>query len=227
MAFPQIRADGYRTGAETSNSTSHSVSLPTTELEVDDLILVFFACDGSETLTIDTGISGSNWNIAAGYDSGYHTVGVYWKIAEGEGYDYLTINTTSEMASYISYAIYDYRSGDPLDISTYASGSSTNMNPPALTPSYGSLDYLWIVIGFCDALPYATAAPTDFSDLLYAYGGSLYSTTCSSATREYNTGSSYDPGTFTSSTADWISYTIVINPLPSLGIGINGFAYNY
>lgn len=59
MAFPQLRTSGYTTGAETSNTTSHSVTLPS-GVSTGDLILVLFAVDDSNFPSINTGISGSN-----------------------------------------------------------------------------------------------------------------------------------------------------------------------
>lgn len=225
MAFPQIRADGYRYGGENTNVTAHPISLPTTELEVGDLILVLFAVDGSETLVIDTSISGVNWTAEAIQATTSITAGIFWKISEGEGFDYLTINTTSEMASYITYGIYDYYESDPITVSSSATGSSTNMDPPALSPTYSGRDTLWIVFGALDGTAYATSAPTDFTNLIVATGASTDGVTCSSASREYNTSSSYNPGTFTNSTEDWITFTISINANPPTGVGISNFAF--
>lgn len=222
MAFPQIRSS-IRYGSETSNVTAHSVAMPT-DAEEGDLIVVLFAVDASETLSIDTVISGVNWTAEATQATTPITAGVFWKISEGEGSDYLTINTSSEMASYITYGIYDYYEADPITVSSSATGSSTNMDPPSLTPTYPGRDTLWIVFGALDGTVYATAAPTDFTNLIIANGASSDGVTCSSATMEYNTSSSYNPGTFTNSTEDWIAFTISINANPPAGIGISNFA---
>ena len=221
MAFPQIRSDGYRYGAETVNTTAHSISLPINEIQADDLILVFFAIDSSEGLTIDTIISGINWVTETTYSTTNVTAGIFWKIAEGEGYDYLTINTASEMASFVSYTITGYRESEPITVSTSATGSSTNMDPPSLTPLYGGQDYLWFVFGAMDGFVSASAAPSNFSDLLTANNLEEDGCTCSVANRQYNTTSAYNPGTFTNSTGDWIAFTVIVNPAPPLGIGIS------
>jgi hypothetical protein len=224
MAFPQITYE-TRYGAEISNNTSHSISLPTDMVE-GDLILVLFAVDASETLTINTGISGNNWNVAGSQATTPITAGVFWKIAEGEGYDYLQIDTTSEAASYISYGITGFYVADPIDISSVGTGSSTNMDPPSLTPSYDTRDYLWIVFGAMDGIVYATQAPNDFSDLVVGNNSYEDGCTCSSATREYRYGSAYNPGTFTNNSGDWITYTIIINPTSVVGVEFTNFFYN-
>lgn len=224
MAFPQIRTGGYRYGAEIADVTAHSVTLPS-EAEIGDLILVFFAVDSNVTLTIDTGISGANWNTASTRNLSAVTAGVFWKIAQGEGYDYLTINTTSEMASFVSYAIYNHFITTPITISSSATGTSANMNPPSLTPSYGGHDYLWFVFGGMDGIYAAEAAPTDFSGLLVANNASSQGSTCSVAYREYNTSSAYNPDAFTSTAEDWITYTVIVNPASVNGIPIPMFGY--
>lgn len=223
MAYPQVRSD-IRYGAEISNVTSHPISLPT-DAEVGDLILVFFGVDANETITIDTVYSGVAWSTEGSLSTSTNSAAIFSKISEGADNDYLQITTGSEMASYVSYAIYDYYSTDPITCSYGASGASTNMNPPSLPVTYSGRDSLWFVFGSMDGLVYATAAPTDFTNLITAAGSSSQGVTCSVAQREYNTTGSYDPGTFTNDTEDWVTFTLIVNGNPPTGIGISTFGY--
>ena len=225
MAYPTIQS-GTASGAETSNVTGHPITMPT-GVQTGELILVLFAVDGVETAVVNTAASGNNWTrTKTDATSGSHTIAVFWKIAEAS--NALTVDTTSEMAAFIAYRITGFYTTVPITICTTVATSTTgNMDPPALTPAYGAKDYLWIVFGGADGSPATTAAPGDFSGLINIDGGNGNGATASSAYRQYNTASEYNPGTFTNENDDWLAYTLVVNPTDAGGSGGLGFNLSY
>lgn len=223
MSFPIIQ--NATAGSNSTNTTDHSIVMPS-GIQIGNLIIVFIAVDGNVKLFIDTAISGEDWTEAVETSTANLTIGLYWKIAAGDSTDALQITSDySQMSSYISLTINNYLMGNPIRVSSSASGSSTNMNPPSLAPTYGANDYLWFVFGGIDNDLVATAAPTGFSDLRTSICNSTEGVGCSIASRQYNTGSSYDPPVFTSPNGPWVTCTVLINPLEASGISIPMFAY--
>jgi hypothetical protein len=199
----------------TTNTTSHAITLPT-GITAGDLLVVVFSVDGNPTVTVDTGASGNNWNkLGQASNSTTVTGAIFWKVAEGS--DALTLTTSaSEQSSHVSLRITGHASGTPIS-GTSANGSSTNSDPPNHTPPNGSNAYLWIATRSGDSTTVATAGPTTpgtFGQLqtIAAAGTNGASTN----TAEYTaTASSVNPGTFTSATEQWVSYTLAIEPAPS------------
>ena len=146
---------------------------------------------------------------------------VYYKIADGD--DSLTlVADKATNGSAIAYQI----SGMDMSAPAYANayGYSINADPPSLTPSNGTQDYLWIVYAGIEDTTVASSAPSSFSSLLTQVseiGGS----SSSSAVREYQTSSAYNPGAFTSTIANWIACTLCISPASATGVLISNAAY--
>ena len=216
MAFPQV--------AGTSSShigmalSSHPISLPA-GITAGNLLLVFFSCStASITITVDTTTSGNDWSQVVVTSSANHTANIFYK-TDATGSDALTLNLSSaQRSTSISYEI-----SNSSNVISYTSstGLSANMNPPSLSSRMTTSDLLWIVFGSTDDAIIASAAPTYFSNLRTAIGESE-GTSCSSATREINMGAtSYDPGPFTTNSASWITYTVIVYPKQEFGFGFN------
>ena len=146
----------------------------------------------------------------------------YKLLASDTSADNLIITTDSaQHSAAIIYAISGHASTKGLNESSDAD-SSTNADPPSCTPSNGILDYLWIVCMATDGTVVASAAPSDFSDLITnASDSSSDGTSISTASRTYRTGSAYNPGWFTSATAAWSTITIIITSVDVYGFGLN------
>lgn len=204
--FPTVA--GTRTGALYENATSHPIDLPL-NITAGEMLVVVFSVDGDPDVTVNTGISGNNWTKLGQAINGTAVVGaIFWKIAEGN--DVLTLTTSNtQRNSYISYRI-----RDAISISgTSANGSSTDSNPPNHVAPNGTNNYLWIATRSGDDLVVATAAPTNYSNMFTigsGAGGSGGATT-NTAIRSLNAASE-DPGTFTSASEQWVSYTLAIQP---------------
>lgn len=204
MAFPtvQTRAANRTT---TTNTTSHAITLPT-GITAGDVLVVVFSTDGSPTVSVNTGVSGTNWNTIGQASNGTIVTGaVFWKIAEGS--DALTLTTSaSEQSSHVSLRI----SGANVVSGTSANGSSTNSNPPLHTPSAGTQDYLWIATRSGDSTVVATVAPTSFTNLQTQAAAGTGGASTNTAEYAFNA-SSLDPGTFTSASEQWVSWTLAVH----------------
>jgi hypothetical protein len=109
----------------------------------------------------------------------------------------------------------------PPEISAVATGASTDPNPPSLTPTGGTKDYLWCAFFGMDGEEadddtWCNSAPT-------GGWGNLRQKTCGTAGTNlggliasalvWSTQSSMDPGTFNCDvSANWRAFTIAIHP---------------
>lgn len=188
-------------GTSTSDTTSHSISMPS-GINVGDLLVVVFSVDGNPTCSVGSG----NWNkLGQASNSTVVTGAVFWKIAEGS--DTCTVTTSaSEQSTHVSLRI----SGAKFLFGTSANGSSTNSNPPNFD-AYISKEYLWLATRSGDSTVVATAAPTNFSNLQTQTASGTSGASTNTAER-ITTASSQNPGTFTSNTEQWVSWTLAAVP---------------
>ena len=208
--FPTILS-GTVQGTDVANATSHVIDMPS-GATTGDLILVLFACDSNDGFTID-GASSAGWSIESQTAEATGNVegGVVWCIVNET--ENLTLATSSlEAGSWIVFRLSCFNTSNPLTV-TNTNGNSTNADPPTNTGEYGAVNYFWMAFAGIDAQVAASAAPTDFINLLTEVPGGTGSATVSVATREYNFADAYDIGAFTTTTEQWVAFSIIINPL--------------
>lgn len=204
MAFPEVgsRSTGATTAVDT---TSHTITLPS-GIQVGDLLLVVFSVDGNPTVTVNTGSSGSNWKkIGQASNSTVVTGAVFWKHAEGSDALVLT-SSASEQSSHVCLRVVN--AGPPT--ATSANGSSTNSDPASENALVAD-DYLWVATRSGDSTVVATAAPTNYSQLQTQAAAGTGGASTNTAERTVN-GSSENPGTFTSNTEQWVTWTVSVPP---------------
>jgi hypothetical protein len=125
------------------------------------------------------------------------------------GPSFVLASTASEQYSAVLLAFKTTSTNAILAIATAAQGSSTNANPPSV--SYGSTRDMTIVeTRSGDSTTVATAASTNYANLQTATGGGTNGASTNTAERQLSGASSEDPGTFTSSNDQWVSYTIAV-----------------
>lgn len=199
-----------QTGSTTTNAATHTVTFSGT-IANEELLLAFIASDGNPILDDSAG----RWTKIGGqHRNGTIVTGaVFAKIADGS--DTLTIRTRlgdanqTQMISWVTFRISGH-GGLPVAVGT--NGSSTNSNPPAITPPWGSQEYLWIAARMGDGNVAATAAPSGYSTLTgvthsdATHGASVHTA------EKTSTASTEDPGTFTSATEQWAAFTVAIPP---------------
>jgi hypothetical protein len=215
VAFPAVQ-----TTAETANATegtSHPVTLPAS-ITAGDLILIIASKGKAVTINAHADYSELlDENAAAGLFIAYR-----WA-AGGESNPTFTASANTRTAV-IAYRISgaENPATQAPQIGTTATGSSTTPDPPAVTPTGGAKDYLWIAcLGrggeeadddtWCTAAP---STPAAFGTLLQkacGVAGTNLAGIVASAQLNSNA-ASVDPGTFTIATGAWRAQTIAIHP---------------
>lgn len=204
MAFPIIQSTNV---TDNGANTSHPINMPA-GISVGDLLIVFFATDGDNTITNWGGFSELDQQ-----DDGKDIFGaIGYKIAVGS--DTLTITTSVlEPSSAIMYRIDGWESSFIPEISIYATSTTIYPNSLILTPSWVQDDTLWITTCMYDSNSIITAYPTNYSlSQLNEKGGAAQD--CGVGVAGYNlNASSQNPDSFTLDDAEqWVAWTIAIAP---------------
>ena len=201
--FPAVQ--DTNTSGESSDVTSHTVNLPA-NISAGDLLIVFFSCDGSSTVTWPNG-----W--ASIFHQTYSsTLDIGYKISDGTEGPTITVTTgASEQSAHISYRITgNHRSLAP-EASTGATGNTTSPDPDSLTPTGGAKDYLWIAVEGNDNTTSASAYPSNYTNGQTNAVGDAGGVNIAVARRELNA-SSEDPAAFTIAREKWIACTVAVYP---------------
>lgn len=205
----------------TSAGTSHVVSLPGS-IAAGDLLLVVMNI-GSTAATINA-LTGWTALLDEGVASG-----LYLAYREADGTEGASITLTSSASTRdatITFRITNAQ--DPAvqapQIGTTATGSSTTPDPPAITPTGGAKDYLFIACAGmageeADDDTWANTPPTNYlpsPPLQKSCGvaGTNLGGLIMAASRELNA-STENPGTFAVDvTNGWRAQTIAVHPAP-------------
>jgi len=207
--FPIVA--GVNGGKNETDSTSHTVNLPS-GISVGDLLIVFFVSDGNPTITFPSG-----WTQLFNVNNGSVVrFGAWYRIADGtEGSTINVTTSASEQSAHISYRIINY-SGVP-EAGTATTGFSSLPDPPTLTPSWGAKNTLWISAVGYDYYYTVSEYPTNYvggrNDFANTTGGVGVGT----AWRKLNA-SSEDPDVFNISANDqWVANVVAIAPSTNAG----------
>jgi len=125
--FPEVVTQ--TTSNDDTVGGSMSASLPGSIVAGEILLIV-------NIFRTDSSISG--WNTGVSSD----LINVFWKIASGSEGSSVTINTGSG-SSFGASVAYRISGGASVEVSSVASGTSTDPNPPSLSPSWGTKKTLW------------------------------------------------------------------------------------
>lgn len=205
-AYPHLVS--YLADVGDANATSTAITLPAAD--PGDLYLVEFQADASQT-SIAT--SSSGWTKIGQYaNSTVSTFGLFAGIA-GTAAALTITNTTSLHRAWIVRVIKGW-SGTIADIEVASTtGSSTNINPPSLTPSHGSQPYLWGAIGVgSQNSTYPTLPPASWGNFVNVRCNASAATTHVGHGDAWtiSTASVMDPPAFTSTTGAWLGLTVAI-----------------
>jgi len=193
-------------GRETTNTTSHTISMPS-GLSAGDLLLVFIATDGDNTI--------SNWDGLTELENASNgtavSLSVGYKIADGSEGSTLTFTTTSnEQSVYIACRITGY--GTP-QISAVNSGTSINPVPNSLSPSGGALDYMCISLMGSDRDKTVSSFPSDYPSENFQYTATgANGVTCAMAKKELNDSTITSNQYTISGSEQWLSFLVVVPP---------------
>jgi len=203
MSFPVLEASSN--GEVSSNATSSTISLPS-GISAGDLLVVYFSVDGTtSTIAVDTGFSGSNWNIVQYTGGSSNKIAVVWKVAEGS--DALRLTHNSEQSTHIS----DRFSGaDTVEVSSGNTGATSNANSFNLDLAGGvAKDVHWISFAGMDGIGSASAAPTNYTNLRNKTATNSTGASSFVAERQLNA-SGENPLAFTNTAQRWQVVTIAV-----------------
>ena len=218
MAFPQ-KAD-TNSSVNDGGGTSHTVSLPA-NIDADDLLIIFFATDGDNTVTDWDGFTGF-FNLSNATAS---SLSIGWKKATGsEGATVTLTTSSSEKSAHVSWRITGAEDPDTQapEASTGVTTNSQFPDPDLLTPTGGAKDYLWIAVEGNDDDDTATVFPLpDHNETSTASGsGSCSVGVCADELNQ----ASLNPSTFTIPTEQWVACTVAVHPVSgpvNLTINVN------
>lgn len=189
-----------------SDSSALTISLGSPS--AGDLLIVVVAIDGdaSSIPVVDAAYSGSKWNRTSAVTStNAVTALVLWKIAEGS--DALRLQlSASEQASAECIRVTGHGSAVFIASTT---GNSTNADPPNGAITGSAQDLLVIAAACMDGTVVASAAPASYGNLTTQAGGAG-GASVSIADLAISAATSDNPGVFTSTTEQWVSFTIVV-----------------
>lgn len=212
MAFPSVASTA--TSQEGTATTTHDVIVPA-GIEAGDLLLLFLTV--YQLPTISDLPAGWIQLYSVDTPSSYNRGQAYYKIADGTEVDFTFTTSTSKKSVNRCFRVIDWHGVTPPECGIAATGSSTNPDPPSLSPSWGADDTLWFAV--CHFLGFYSLSgyPADFPDNRYAdrmvsTGGAGVGT----CTEELNAVSE-DPETFTLETSHkWGTNTIAVRPAAPL-----------
>ena len=189
-----------------------------------DVLLCLFVNDDSSTVTTPNG-----WELVGGGTANGQRLSVFKKDADGSE-DGTTVDFVTSAAQQAVAQVYRLSGANDIELSSPATGSGNNPNPPSFNPSgWGIEDTKWLALWLGDVRSASSAFPSGYSD-----GTSTISTGDTSADRAQieschrdNAVESEDPDTFTTSGfPQWTAWTIAISPLTIVTQSVSGASTN-
>lgn len=225
MASPAVAASAE--SVTITAGTSHTVTLPA-NIAQGDLLLI----------CMDIGSTAATLNAHADYaelldENSANGLKILYRYADGSETNPTFTSSASTRDATITLRITGALDPgiQPPEIGTTATGTSLNPDPPAVTPTGGSKDYLWVAFFGCagedvDDDTWVTAVPTG------GYQSPALQKTCGTAGSSLGgliglsyrqaTGSTENPGTFTQDVSRaWRAQTVAVHPVPTSGPGPN------
>ncbi len=197
-----------------SEVTDHTVTLPAS-IASGDTVLAFFSCDAIESVGWPGGWNEISEKVSAGNNN---TLAIAWRKGTGsEGADMIVTTDTTERSTHVTVRItgaIDPTTQAP-EITTVEPGTTgTTIDPPSLTPTGGSQDYLWFAVAGWDAQDgnALVSGPTNYSETNWIENGGTGACAIAVYQRAL-TAASEDPGIFTITSAEQrLGQTVAVHP---------------
>ena len=231
MAFPVVAA----TNESSTNTagTSHTVNLPT-GIAAGHLLIV----------CLDKGSTSATVNALTGWtelldEASANGLYIAYRWADGTEGSTITLTTSaSTRSAEITFRITGAQNPatQAPQIGTTGTGTSATPDPPAVTPTGGAKDYLWIAFfgaageeldddTWSDTPP-ASFTPSPPLQKSCGTAGTNLGGLIAAASRQFN-GATLNPGTFAKDvSAAWRSQTIAVHPAPPTGTGLGAFTFS-
>lgn len=202
MAAPVIAATNTATNV---SGTSHTANLPAS-IVAGNLLVAVFGGSAAATLTWPAGWTQFLTGGATGA-----TLNAAYRRANGTETSTITVTSgaTSITSQIKTYRITGTELFAPVGGTNVTISSSATADPPSLTPSWGTMDTLWIATSFASTQTVVNTYPTSFTSGAVIINGSTGLATCNFA----STVSVLDPAAFTwAGTGRKNTNTIAIKP---------------
>lgn len=210
MTFPIVSNSSSGSSATTS-TTAHVVTLPT-GIVAGNLLLISTTNDANTASSLTTP---SGWNSLYNANTASANMAVLWRLATGsEGATLALTWSTAGRGTWVAYQVSGWNKASTPAIASTTYVSINNPQSPALTPSWGALDTLWITtLGFTRSGVTVSTYPASYSDnQLYVQNSSIGLAHSVFATRN-NATATETPGAFLlSNTTTGAAATIGIRP---------------
>ena len=215
MAFPSVVTTA--TSTDNANDTTQTVTLPAGISSGDLLIILMVWNNSTATTTVPTGWTRLVADTAL--DASQGAIGGFYRQAdggEGASVDVTTSGNTRSGAASYRITGHENPATQAPEVSSITVATSTNPDPPSITPTGGSKDYLFLACMGQDGNPTPTGSPANYSNELAV---NVFSGTVSLRSMERQlAASSEDPGNWTIAISnEWAAWTIAIHP-PGGGI---------
>jgi len=212
-AFPVVATSNG--GGDSATTTSHTVNLPAS-IASGDLLLIYLSCRDSNTTITNPAGWVERLNTFAQTDNGAGQVEVLIssRVSDGtEGGSVSVTTGTSVACAYISHRITGQHASSAPEFGTVAKGSSVNPDPPAVTPSWGAEDNLFLAPIFASSNPTVSAYPTSYVDNQRREVTVVASNAVVAVSSRNLNATTDNPGTYTiSASTPWGAMTVVVRP---------------
>lgn len=207
--FPQV-IDRITTASPTQQPT-HTVNSATTVTPGNLLLLLVNAGDGNFTLP-------AGWSELLNLDTTTASHMLYYKVAagtEGGTFQITNSDTNESMGTQLWQISNWYGTLAGVEAALTGDLSTSTIDPPSLTPSWGSANTLWIfgAVAADDAVTVSTW-PANYTNLTYVESGGAANDTqaCAMGSREL-AAASEDPGAVTWSQSQRTdAFTVAVRP---------------
>lgn len=197
-----VAVEATATTADSGTATTHIVNLPS-GIQSGELLIVAAAAGG----TWGPNISAPGWSGSSDGATGVKA-GVFYRTADGtEGTTVTFTSPTSQTICFVAARISGWTGS--IESGAFASGNSTNADPPALAPSWQPAKTLYMVLGIVQGVDSISAISS-------GYGNSNIVTTSSGTFGTLGVGfltaavASENPGAFISTSNYWGANTYAI-----------------
>ncbi len=221
--FPSFEDTNSNT--DDSDVTTHTIDMPAT-CTTGNLAVAVFATDADPTITWDE----AGWTqlgTKLGPGSGVNGQ-IRVKVATGsDAGDSFTISTAVvQQSASFTVCVQDWEGTlAGVEVGTVATGTSTNPDPPSVSPSWGSDDTLWIPV--CASDSFDTTTVYSYPDNQTNINGANATGASVSISSDELTGTSQNPGAYTlSGSEEWGCNTIAVEPAAA-GTTVAPLAYQY
>lgn len=206
-SVPGARIAGSMTSQDATNGTNHVIALPQ-NIVAGDLVIVLMLLGISTTYTMPAGWTTLENTIGTNTGMGI----IYRECTGSEGANITVTSPGSQQIHSIALKIRGHASGVAPEKGTLVQATNTAPNSPAVTPSWGSMQNLFIVLCNRGNLQLPSAWPANYNKANVATFNIGASRTLLIGARSL-AASTDDPGTFTfAGSAVSQTQTIVVKP---------------